>query len=159
MLYVSDHGESLGEYGVFLHGLPYPLAPEAQKHVPMIAWLGDDIARRGDIDRACMSGRLDAKLSHDHLYHSVLGLLDVATPTYRSDLDIWGACRASRVSRLVDADDPGGIGLSADRAKLDSIRNPRRFDIGDTVGSNRTGAESAADRCDRDGDQSLLRTR
>ena len=45
LLYVSDHGESLGEYGIFLHGLPYPFAPEAQKHVAMIAWLGDERRR------------------------------------------------------------------------------------------------------------------
>ena len=93
MLYVSDHGESLGEYGVFLHGLPYPIAPESQKHVPMIAWLGDDILRRDGIDRACLGGRLDAPLSHDNLYHSVLGLLDVTTPTFDASLDVWAACK------------------------------------------------------------------
>jgi lipid A ethanolaminephosphotransferase len=93
MLYVSDHGESLGEYGIFLHGLPYALAPDAQKRVPMIAWLGDEIARRQRIDRSCMRGRLDDKLSHDHLYHSVLGLVDVATPTFDAALDVWAPCR------------------------------------------------------------------
>lgn len=93
MLYVGDHGESLGEYGVFLHGLPYALAPDAQKRVPMIAWLGDDIVRRDRIDRSCMGGRLDETLSHDHLYHSVLGLLDVTTPTFDAALDVWAPCR------------------------------------------------------------------
>lgn len=93
MLYVSDHGESLGEFGVFLHGVPYPFAPDAQKHVPMVAWLGEGIARRARIDPACLRGRLDARLSHDNLYHSVLGLLDVATPTYDAGLDIWAACK------------------------------------------------------------------
>ena len=94
MLYVSDHGESLGEYGVFLHGLPYPLAPEAQKHVPMIAWLGDDIAaprrHRPGLHAAAGSTR---KLSHDNLYHSVLGLLDVATPSFDASLDVWAPCK------------------------------------------------------------------
>jgi lipid A ethanolaminephosphotransferase len=93
LLYVSDHGESLGEYGVFLHGVPYALAPDAQKHVAMVAWLGDDLARRDGLGPACLRARLDDELSHDNLYHSVLGLLDVTTPTYDRRLDIWGACK------------------------------------------------------------------
>jgi lipid A ethanolaminephosphotransferase len=93
LLYVSDHGESLGEHGVFLHGLPYPFAPEAQKHVAMVAWLGDAAAARDRLDPACLRRRLDQPLSHDHLYHSVLGLLDVTTPTYDRRLDIWSPCK------------------------------------------------------------------
>ena len=93
LLYLSDHGESLGEYGVFLHGVPYPFAPDAQKHIPMVAWLGDEIARRDRIDRTCLLGRLGERHTHDNLYHSVLGLLDVATPTYDAGLDIWSACK------------------------------------------------------------------
>ena len=93
LLYVSDHGESLGEYGVFLHGLPYPFAPEAQKHVAMVAWLGEGAAARDRLDVACLRRRLDEPLSHDHLYHSVLGLLDVTTPTYDRRLDIWSPCK------------------------------------------------------------------
>jgi lipid A ethanolaminephosphotransferase len=92
MLYVSDHGESLGEFGVFLHGLPYAIAPEAQKRVPMIAWVGDDLSRRRGIDRECLARRLDQPLSHDNLYHSALGLLDVRTPTYDAALDLWNPC-------------------------------------------------------------------
>ena len=67
LLYLSDHGESLGEYGVFLHGVPYPFAPDTQKHVPMLAWLGDEIVRRDRIDRTCLLGRLDERHSHDNL--------------------------------------------------------------------------------------------
>jgi lipid A ethanolaminephosphotransferase len=92
-MYFSDHGESLGEYGVFLHGVPYALAPDAQKHVAMVAWLGDGMAARAGLASACLRGRLDEKLSHDNLYHSVLGLLDVTTPTYDRRLDIWSACK------------------------------------------------------------------
>jgi len=93
LLYVSDHGESLGEYGVYLHGVPYPFAPDAQKHVAMVAWLGDGTAARSRIDAGCLRGRLDEAFSHDNLYHSVLGLLDVTTPTYDRRLDIWSACK------------------------------------------------------------------
>ena len=93
LLYMSDHGESLGELGIFLHGLPYGIAPEVQKRVPFVAWLGDSIEARRGIDAACLRGRLDLPLSHDNLYHVALGLLDVATPTYQPALDVFAPCR------------------------------------------------------------------
>jgi lipid A ethanolaminephosphotransferase len=93
LLYMSDHGESLGELGIFLHGLPYSFAPEVQKRVPFIAWFGAGLAARRGIDGACVGRSLDAPLSHDNLYHSVLGVLDVTTPTYRRELDAFAACR------------------------------------------------------------------
>lgn len=93
MLYVSDHGESLGEYGVFLHGLPDVIAPAVQKHVPMIVWLGDGMTARDRIDPACVSRERSRRLSHDNLYPSVLGLLDVVSPTYRASLDVFAPCR------------------------------------------------------------------
>jgi lipid A ethanolaminephosphotransferase len=93
LLYMSDHGESLGELGIFLHGLPYSFAPEVQKRVPFIAWLGADLAARRGLDLACVGRSLDLPLSHDNLYHSVLGLLDVTTPTYRRELDAFAPCR------------------------------------------------------------------
>ena len=95
LLYVSDHGESLGEYGVFLHGLPEVIAPEPQTHVPMVAWIGNGIAERDRIDRACLTRERARPLTHDNLYHSVLGLLDVASPTYRPELDVSTPCRAT----------------------------------------------------------------
>ncbi|MDM0038960.1 phosphoethanolamine--lipid A transferase [Variovorax sp. J22G21] len=93
MLYVSDHGESLGEYGLFLHGVPYSFAPEAQKHVPMVTWFSEGMSKRRKLSRSCMEARLDTPLTHDNLYHTVLGLMDVITPTYRPALDALGACR------------------------------------------------------------------
>ena len=93
MLYVSDHGESLGEYGLFLHGMPYSIAPDAQKHVPMVAWLGQDLQQRSQLSGACIRAGAEAPLTHDALYHSVLGLLDVQTPTYERNLDAFAACR------------------------------------------------------------------
>ena len=93
LLYMSDHGESLGELGIFLHGLPYAIAPEVQKHVPFVAWFGAALATRRGLDITCLRGRLDVPLTHDNLYHSVLGLLDVATPTYQGALDAFAPCR------------------------------------------------------------------
>ena len=98
LLYMSDHGESLGELGIFLHGLPYAFAPEAQKRVPFIAWFGVDLAARSGLDTACVGRLLDTPYSHDNLYHSVLGLLGVTTPTYRRDLDAFAACRRNAPS-------------------------------------------------------------
>ena len=98
MLYVSDHGESLGEYGLFLHGMPFSIAPDAQKHVPMVAWLGHDLQQRSQLSGACVRAGADAPLTHDALYHSVLGLLDVQTPTYQRSLDAFAACRGGQAS-------------------------------------------------------------
>jgi len=93
MLYVSDHGESLGEYGLFLHGVPYSFAPDAQKHVPMVTWFSEGMAERRKLSKSCMEAGLDAPLTHDNLYHTVLGVMDVSTPTYKPALDALASCR------------------------------------------------------------------
>ncbi|MBB3175772.1 phosphoethanolamine transferase [Variovorax sp. Sphag1AA] len=93
LLYVSDHGESLGEYGLFLHGVPYGFAPDVQKRVPMVTWFGDGMIEREKLSRSCMESGLDKSLTHDNLYHTVLGLMDVQTPTYLPSLDALASCR------------------------------------------------------------------
>ncbi|BEP60108.1 phosphoethanolamine--lipid A transferase [Variovorax sp. V213] len=93
LLYVSDHGESLGEYGLFLHGVPYSFAPEAQKHVPMVTWFSDGMSQRRKLSRPCMEAGLDTPLTHDNLYHTVLGLMDVGNSTYKPALDALASCR------------------------------------------------------------------
>jgi len=95
MLYLSDHGESLGEYGLFLHGMPYGMAPDVQKHVPMVAWLDDALLRRERLSAACLRAGADARLTHDNLYHTMLGLLDVRSPSYRRPLDAFDGCRGA----------------------------------------------------------------
>jgi lipid A ethanolaminephosphotransferase len=94
MLYVSDHGESLGESGLFLHGMPYPIAPSEQKRVPMVMWLGDGFAAGTRVDLGCLRERARRPASHDHLFHTVLGLLDVRTALYEPDWDLAAGCRA-----------------------------------------------------------------
>jgi len=94
LLYLSDHGESLGEYDLFLHGLPYGVAPEVQKHVPMVAWLGRGMRARRGLAPGCIEAGLDAPLTHDNLFHTVLGLMDVANPAYRRALDALASCRS-----------------------------------------------------------------
>ncbi|KAF1021140.1 MAG: Phosphoethanolamine transferase EptA [Paracidovorax wautersii] len=92
LLYLSDHGESLGEMGIYLHGLPYAIAPDAQKHIAVINWPGT-LAARTRIDPQCVNGTLDTRVTHDNMYHTVLGLMDVQSPTYQRQLDMFQSCR------------------------------------------------------------------
>lgn len=92
---MSDHGESLGEYGIYLHGMPYAFAPESQKHVPMVFWPGA-LAQRTGVSAGCLRGKLDEAVTHDNLYPTVLGLMDVKTPTYQRPLDAFEPCRQGR---------------------------------------------------------------
>ena len=85
MLYMADHGESLGELGLYLHGLPYALAPEAQTHVAAALWLGNDISHDA---RQKLETQAQQALSHDNYFHTVLGMLDVNTKVYQPELDI-----------------------------------------------------------------------
>ncbi|MCR5085026.1 MAG: phosphoethanolamine transferase [Succinivibrionaceae bacterium] len=95
LIYVSDHGESLGENGLFLHGTPYAIAPDFQKKVPMQVWLNGAMREGHGISRECLMGASrQGGYSHDHFFHSVLGLLGVGTPLYRRELDIFAPCRA-----------------------------------------------------------------
>ena len=88
LLYVSDHGESLGENNLYLHGLPYAVAPKYQKHVPWIAWHAPDFG----VQTACLQARKKQSLSHDNLFHTVLGMMQVQTVLYQPALDAYSAC-------------------------------------------------------------------
>ncbi len=92
MLFVSDHGESLGEHGLYLHGAPYAIAPSEQTHVAMQLWTSDRFAARRGLDLACLRGRGKDALSHDNFFHSVLGLADVTTDVRKPDLDLFQTC-------------------------------------------------------------------
>jgi lipid A ethanolaminephosphotransferase len=93
LIYVSDHGESLGEHGVYLHGLPYALAPPEQKQVPLVAWLSDSLRKSDELGEACLTREAQREHSHDDLFDTMLGLFDVSTSRYRRDDDLFGACR------------------------------------------------------------------
>ena len=94
MIYVADHGESLGENNIYLHGLPYSIAPDVQKHVPWITWLSPAMAQRSHVANGCLQQDLaDRRISHDHYFHSVLGLMDVKTGAYNASLDMFAGCR------------------------------------------------------------------
>ncbi len=93
MLYVSDHGESLGENGLYLHGLPYSLAPAEQKQVPMVFWASDYFLAQKSLDIEALDAHRTAPYSHDVIFHSMFGLFDIDSDLYRQDLDMFSACR------------------------------------------------------------------
>ncbi len=93
MLYLSDSGESLGEKNIYLHGVPYMIAPDEQKHVPFILWMGEAFAAGSRLDKECLRKKIDAPLSHDNLFHSALGMMRVKTAMYNKELDIFAGCR------------------------------------------------------------------
>jgi len=101
MLYLSDHGESLGEYNLFLHGTPYMLAPEQQKHVAMLAWFSDNYQKAYSVDTHCLQMSRDKPLSQDNLFHSMLGLLEVKSKVYQSDLDMFAGCRGAVIDGVL----------------------------------------------------------
>ncbi|MEJ2534210.1 MAG: phosphoethanolamine--lipid A transferase [Gammaproteobacteria bacterium] len=96
MLYVGDHGESLGEHGVYLHGLPYWIAPEAQVHVPMVLWLGKHY---DDADAEALRAIRDTPMSHDNLFHTLLGVFEVESAVYDDSLDILQRSRRFAAER------------------------------------------------------------
>jgi len=104
MLYLSDHGESLGEYNLFLHGTPYLLAPEQQKHVAMLAWFSDSYQKSYSVDTHCLQLSRDKPLSQDNLFHSMLGLLEVQSKVYQHDLDLFAGCRGAVIDGVLAKD-------------------------------------------------------
>jgi lipid A ethanolaminephosphotransferase len=93
VVYFSDHGESLGENGLYLHGTPYVVAPVQQTHVPLLVWLSKDLQASAGFDMACVAASASKETSHDNIFHSVLGLTDVATKVYDPKLDVFSGCR------------------------------------------------------------------
>jgi len=96
MLYVSDHGESLGENGLFLHALPYAIAPETQTQVPMIFWASPGFKARVGMNPVCARGRSESTFSHDDIFHTLLDLLEIKTAAKKADKAIFSKCRDRR---------------------------------------------------------------
>jgi lipid A ethanolaminephosphotransferase len=92
MIYASDHGESLGENGLYLHGAPYFMAPEHQTRVPMLLWMSQDYATVFELDAACIKAKKDGLASHDNLFSTILRLADVHSDTVDPALDLTAGC-------------------------------------------------------------------
>lgn len=94
MWYFSDHGESLGENGIYLHATPYAIAPEEQTRVPMLFWANHDFSSISNLDMDCLRRHAhQQEFSHDNIFHSVLGLMNVRTSEYQTQLDLFASCR------------------------------------------------------------------
>jgi lipid A ethanolaminephosphotransferase len=93
MFYVSDHGESLGENGLYLHGAPYFMAPRQQTWVPMVMWFADRYAQKMGVDTACMRAKTNEPAAQDNMFATILGLADVQTSVRNPALDLSEGCR------------------------------------------------------------------
>lgn len=101
MLYVSDHGESLGENGLYLHGFPYSMAPREQIEVPMLFWASPSFyAERASVDPECLRRSAEDDTSHDAIFHTLLPMFGVESPLYEPDLDLLAACRKNRLTAV-----------------------------------------------------------
>lgn len=93
LIYVSDHGESLGENGIYLHGMPYAFAPAVQKEVPLLVWTSEGYARRSRLQPECLRAEAKLPVSHDFFYHTVLGAAEARNRVYDRNLDLLAGCR------------------------------------------------------------------
>ncbi len=94
LVYVSDHGESLGEKGLYLHGMPYRMAPTEQTHVPMLTWASKPLQQAQGLRLDCLRAQAAQPWSHDNLFHTMLGLARVGTTARDGSLDMLAPCTA-----------------------------------------------------------------
>lgn len=81
MLFISDHGESLGENRLFMHGVPMSMAPEVQYEIPFLVWLSPGFGE--------LRSNLPDVIDQHYTFHSVLNLLSIQSPAYNADRDIF----------------------------------------------------------------------
>lgn len=93
LIYVSDHGESLGEYNIYLHSAPYSIAPKEQKHIPFFIWAADSSLNALKIDKQCLKSQQNEAISHDNIFHTLLGLGGISAAEYKQPLDISSKCK------------------------------------------------------------------
>ncbi|WP_145544380.1 phosphoethanolamine transferase EptA [Yersinia frederiksenii] len=94
LVYLSDHGESLGENGMYLHGTPYMFAPSQQTHIPFLMWLSPEYTKSYGIDHQCLSDSAQQnEVSQDNLFHTLLGMMNIQTTEYQTEMDLLQKCR------------------------------------------------------------------
>ena len=87
VIYVSDHGQSLGEGGNYLHGLPISVAPKEQRDVPLLVWMSDGFQQsRGIITADIIPAQT---YLHDFPFHSVMGAFGMKSDIYKPEYDIF----------------------------------------------------------------------
>ena len=90
--YLSDHGESTGEHGMYLHGAPYAIAPKQQTHIPMVMWFSDAWKNMASPQIHCLAEQGSATLSQDNLFPSMLSLLDIQTHVIDQNINMLKKC-------------------------------------------------------------------
>ena len=86
LIYTSDHGESLGEYGLYLHGTPYSIAPDVQKNIPFIIWTSKSFVDKKGIQKIDFKER--DTYSHKNIFHTIMGAFGINSTIYNKQLDI-----------------------------------------------------------------------
>jgi lipid A ethanolaminephosphotransferase len=84
LVYASDHGESLGEYGFYLHGTPYAIAPDYQKKIPFLLWASSSFKK----DHGIGNNQYHGSYSQKNIFHTVMGAFHMTSPVYNKNLDI-----------------------------------------------------------------------
>ncbi len=85
LFYVGDHGESLGENGIYLHGMPKAIAPDAQLKVPAVMWFGRNFHA---VALPELRAKRAMRFSHNNVFHTMLGFFEIGSLAYRADMDI-----------------------------------------------------------------------
>ena len=93
--YLSDHGESTGESGMYLHGAPYAIAPTQQTHIPMLMWFSNEWKKQAEPQMKCIANQSQQPLSQDNLFPTLLSLLDVKTQVIDPKNDMLATCAHS----------------------------------------------------------------
>lgn len=93
VIYVSDHGESLGENNIYLHSAPYRIAPKEQKQIPFLIWAENETLSALNLDKQCLINNASNAVSHDNIFHSLLDIGGIKTSEYNSQLDILNSCK------------------------------------------------------------------
>lgn len=93
LFYVSDHGESLGEYNIYLHSAPYVIAPKEQTHIPFFIWASDSSFEAFKLDKQCLKNNAAQAFSHDNIFHTLLGIGGISAAEYKQHLDLMLNCR------------------------------------------------------------------
>jgi len=99
LFYVSDHGESLGENGIYLHGMPKSIAPEAQLHVPAVMWFGRNFHA---VTPSALREKSKMRFSHDNVFHTILGFFEIESETYRPLKDILNEAKPAKKQVYAD---------------------------------------------------------
>lgn len=92
LIYISDHGESLGEKGVYGHGGDFKDAPDEQKQVPFFVWMPKSTREAFGFNKKCLNEKTKHQQSQDVIFHSLMGLAGIRTDVYDDKLDIFAGC-------------------------------------------------------------------